>query len=355
MVWEVNYWAWLEGTKGWSPSWFFADHNDSIFHIPVEFYVKCFNEDSTKIVYPYPELYEEENLMLPSSSSYIFYKGKHILNTRFVNYSFSPEGRYLIRDSGKILHTKNVRSYLDVSLSPWCYGRMFDDTIQLESNDRFSHGLEDMRLFEYDGKLCFIASNVNYAPKDKIRMVIGEYNPETLSYSNCLVLEPPTDTYCEKNWIPITPSNGQISSVENPLEQYNNLCFIYSWYPFTIGRLDNNGKLNIVRSTKIYAPHFHKVRGSSIFLTDGDNGRIGVVHFSEEGSPRKYYHMLVRLDPQTLLPIAYSEPFCFQHHGVEFCIGFAIYGTQYAFWVSKKDNDATMILIDQNKITLSEI
>ena len=347
MVWEVNYWAWLEGTKGWSPTWYSANHNDSIFCLPVRFYVKCFNDGCIKTLYDYPELYEEENQMLPSSPSYIFYQGKHILNTRFVNYSFNPEGRYDIRHPDRTLLTMNVRSYLDDELVPWCYGKMFDDTVTLESNNRFSHGLEDMRLFEYDNKLCFVASNANYAPNDRIRIVMGEYDATKLSYSNCRVLEPPTDTNCEKNWVPITiPPDNEC--------QEECLGFIYSWYPYRIGRIDDTNKLQIIREHSIYAPHFHKVRGSSIFIKDG-GGLLGVVHFSEEGSIRKYYHMLVRLDPVTLVPIEYSEPFCFQHHGVEFCIGFTIYREKYVFWVSKKDNDAIMIQIDRSLIDMYKI
>ena len=39
ILWEVNFWAWLEVAAGWSPTWIPADHNDSIlfsfshFHI----------------------------------------------------------------------------------------------------------------------------------------------------------------------------------------------------------------------------------------------------------------------------------------------------------------------------------
>jgi len=34
LVWEVNYWAWLEGLGFISPIWYLADHNDSIVNIP---------------------------------------------------------------------------------------------------------------------------------------------------------------------------------------------------------------------------------------------------------------------------------------------------------------------------------
>ena len=34
LVWEVNYWAWLEACEYISPIWYHADHNDSILNIP---------------------------------------------------------------------------------------------------------------------------------------------------------------------------------------------------------------------------------------------------------------------------------------------------------------------------------
>jgi hypothetical protein len=34
LVWEVNTWAYLETTTSWSPSWWKADHNDSIIMLP---------------------------------------------------------------------------------------------------------------------------------------------------------------------------------------------------------------------------------------------------------------------------------------------------------------------------------
>jgi len=34
LVWEVNYWAWLENKCLISPTWYLADHNDSIVYIP---------------------------------------------------------------------------------------------------------------------------------------------------------------------------------------------------------------------------------------------------------------------------------------------------------------------------------
>ena len=40
MTWETNVWTFLELNTDWNPSWFLADHNDSIIQIPDEFFVK---------------------------------------------------------------------------------------------------------------------------------------------------------------------------------------------------------------------------------------------------------------------------------------------------------------------------
>jgi hypothetical protein len=37
LVWEVNFWAWLENKEYWLPDVYAADHNDSIVHIPSDY------------------------------------------------------------------------------------------------------------------------------------------------------------------------------------------------------------------------------------------------------------------------------------------------------------------------------
>jgi hypothetical protein len=358
LVWEINLWAWIEIHKNWTPKWYDSDHNDSILHIPSENYIECLNNKLKKVYYNYPNINENEIQYLNSSASYIYFQGKHILNTRFVNYSYTDEGLYSIRDKYNILHTKNVYSILNEdTFIPNEYKEMMDSSIELNSTNCYSHGLEDIRLFEYNGKICFISTNVNYSTNGKNRMLIGEYNIEKLSYDNCKVLEPPTDTYCEKNWIPIikTIANGGDHN-ENNNDDNNKkreeLYFIYSWSPMQIGKIGEDGKtLEIVQQYEISKPIFKKVRGSSVFIDDGDT-LLGIVHFSEEMKPRHYFHMFVRLEKDTFKPISYSKPFCFQHYGVEFCLGFTMKKDEYIFWISKKDNDTVMVSINKNEIPI---
>lgn len=39
LVWEVNYWAWLETNKNFNPIWYQADHDDTIINIPKAIYI----------------------------------------------------------------------------------------------------------------------------------------------------------------------------------------------------------------------------------------------------------------------------------------------------------------------------
>ena len=114
-----------------------------------------------------------------------------------------------------------------------------------------------------------------------------------------------------------------------------------------IGTLNNENELVIEMKHPIKSPWFHKVRGSSLFVDNGVQF-VGVVHFSEDTTPRRYYHMLVSLDKETFKPLKYSEIFNFQHLGIEFCIGFAIKNGEYIFWISQMDRDPLYITMPVN-------
>jgi len=336
LIWEVNFWAWLEANGYWKPHWYAADHNDRIFNIPTQFCARLLEDKIEKINYNYPEI---ENFK-PSSPSYLYHNGEHLLNTRYVNYRYSPSGSYLINHEKNTLITKNIVSVLDDEFLPKNYNEMNESIDGLTNYDAYSVGLEDIRLYSFKNEVKFIATNVNYVGNRTNRIIIGNYDTSTFSYTNCRILNPPTITGCEKNWIPIIKENRE--------------HFIHKWSPYEIGRINmDNNQLEIIESYEIKSPDFHRIRGSTIFIDYSDSILIGVVHFCEETMPRQYYHILVLLDKESLKPFRYSDPFCFQHIGVEFCIGFTIKNDQYIFWVSKKDNDAVMVSIKMDEIPIS--
>ena len=107
-------------------------------------------------------------------------------------------------------------------------------------------------------------------------------------------------------------------------------------------------QLEIVRRHDLVNPIFKHVRGSTIFIEYDSAHLVGLVHYSKEGSPRNYYHMLVLLEKDTLLPVKMTAPFFFEKVGIEFCIGMAIKDDNYVFWISTFDRDAIMITVPKN-------
>lgn len=332
LVWEVNFWAYIE-QNGWAVSWYSANHSDSLItNLTLSCYTLCLaeREGYQSIVYDYPKIPGFH----PTSTSYIKRRkdGRRYVNVRYVNYWLFPNGYYGYSSDEHIIENINVVCEIDGSWRPkmpTSFRTMVENTGLSRFSGTYSRGLEDIRIYESaEGGIKCIATNMNYSAGGRNRMVVGDYCVDTCEIKNGRILQPPVESYCEKNWIPI--GDGM---------------FIYQWSPFQIGRLDESGRLRIVIEHKIVAPQFHRVRGSSIFTRVEGEGYLGVVHFSEEGSPRHYFHMMVLLDSVSFLPKKYSQPFCFQTLGIEFCIGFTVEGGEYIFWISRMDRDPMVIKI----------
>ena len=156
-------------------------------------------------------------------------------------------------------------------------------------------------------------------------MVIGDCSGT--EFQNITILEPPSWTGCEKNWIPLGANK-----------------FIYQWHPLQIGSPEN-GVLKIVQEWPT-PPVFHNLRGSTIFHPFHSQELIGVVHSSVEGSPRHYYHRLVVLDAGSYKPLRYTPPFVLGRVGIEFCVGMALESnSRVRFWYSQHDRDPIWVSV----------
>lgn len=353
LIWEVNFWAWLESNSEWRPTWYKADHNDAIIsNMSASFYSLSLRDlGSEKYKYGYPNI----DGYHMSSASYLKYGDKHLLNTRYVNYWYYNDGGYMFYDGKNIIRTKNIFSELNLVedggpdiLVPMDYVEM-NETIDLPKYELYSRGIEDIRLYEYNGRVKYIATTVGYHTTGGNRMMIGNYDFESQTYSDSCLVEPPGNTWCEKNWVPVKDWD---------LEK-NRELFIYKWSPMEIGEIVLNSegvrKLEIIQRfhETERVPLFHKMRGSAPFVEYGGE-MVGVIHFSEETKPRHYFHMMVVLDKDTMQPLRYSEPFYFENISIEFCIGFDIRCDKYWFWISQYDRDPLLIALDVNKLLIQQ-
>ncbi len=65
-----------------------------------------------------------------------------------------------------------------------------------------------------------------------------------------------------------------------------------------------------------------------------------MVHMVIYGNPRRYMHVWVVLDKETLKPIKMSHPFTFRHHGVEYCLGAQVWNDELQVFASVWDRES---------------
>ena len=335
MVWDVNFWAYLEREKYWSPVTYNADHNDSIVQIPLFSVSHRMLESVSQII---PCAYPHLKGYFPSSASFCQVDDVRYVNMRYVNYKYLGSGHCHVYDENGITKTKNLKLRLDRDYKPFCHLWIDDVVTNLPTPDvdEQFQGIEDIRLYVYKKQVKFCATTVNYSGCARNRIVYGEYG-DTLK--NVTVIHPPTDTLCEKNWIPVIYQN----------QEY----FIYSWQPFRMGKIEKD-TLKISITHDVLFPFFQQVRGSSNVISmrnnKGEHTYVCVVHVSVEKTlPKQYYHMFVMLDAN-MCPIYFSQIFYFDAYGPEYCLGLHSDKGYYILWISRKDRNPLCIVIEKTKI-----
>jgi hypothetical protein len=345
LIWEVNFWAYVELRHSLSVIWYPGDHNQTILEISVKnMALRLADLPSCQhIKYEYPD----HGDFIPTSTAYINYSGKDIINTRFVNYWLHENGSYWIKDPDSYIRTRNFCSQLESeTMLPTEFKEMNEESSGLYCSGGNIYGLEDIRLYERNGEIYYIATSINYSCLGKNRMVKGRYDINNgLILSSEVLVPPDPNSWCEKNWIPLV-------NYGNEEDEY----FIYKWNPVEIGILqpfENSSQKQLVieKTWQHNAPLFSNIRGSTP-LVKTDEGLLCVVHFSYEGHPRNYFHMLVLLENITMKPLKYSEFFFFNNMSIEFCIGFMIRNEKYHFWISNFDRDPELIIVDNSEIPL---
>jgi hypothetical protein len=267
----------------------------------------------------------------PSSVSFFTYKDRPYHNVRFVNYSIDQRnGSYFMKEGSwsteHPVRTQNAVWNGKTGLL------MKDDSVHLPriAGSRI-RGLEDVRIApDAAGDLRFYATQREYSEKNRI--VSGLYDMKTQSYRDCKVLEPPTETDCEKNWLPIPGTND----------------ILYAWYPLQIGQV-RGSRLELTKTLE--TPWFFRhLRGSAVPFHVGSDLWV-VVHFVEHSSPRKYFHAIVILNGETYIPHSISMPFTFKATGIEYCLGARATPDGIEFAVSSWDDNPFLTTVPVDKFT----
>lgn len=260
-------------------------------------------------------------------SSVCSFEGYHMV--RFVNYSITNTGSYDMKE-GKYSPDHAVRTQNVVWSPDGHLKQMRDDTVTLPRRKHHILGLEDVRVYRNaDDVLRFVATSSEYS--EKIRIVTGELDIDSGEYKNTAVIESPLDSGCEKNWIPVNGTHD----------------IIYSWKPLRVGHLDGNTlKFDTVHETPNF---FRHLRGSAVPIRVG-NELWCLVHYVEYCMPRKYFHCIVVLDPETYKPKRISLPFVFRSSGIEYCLSMTQVKKNVEFMFSSWDDNPCITQVPMSSL-----
>jgi glycosyltransferase involved in cell wall biosynthesis len=271
---------------------------------------------------------------IPTSTSFCkLENGNYLLNVRYVNYRIQPDGSYLMYQDGVLsrdhaVRTENYMCYMNSKfniISPLQKMLMCDSPV----NNTHIKGLEDVRIFRTENEIRYLASTMEYSYDGKIRQHTGKYDYKSCTFVMNSSLIPPTDTECEKNWIP-----------------YKNK-FIYKWHPFQLCSIQNN-KL-VIESSEETPLFFSHMRGSSNLIEE-DGYLWGITHCVIYEQPRKYYHMVVKIDSSTNKLIGYTQPYYFLNNAIEYCLGFDKRGTKMYAFVSQNDSNPVFVEFNESDL-----
>lgn len=245
-------------------------------------------------------------------------------NIRFVNYNLNHlNTTYTMKDGSYSEHNPVITQNA-------CYNEitkeitlMDDSSTNLPRIQAQVKGLEDLRIYRDTlGEMRFTATVAEYEPRHAI--LRGKYDQDTGKYSDCIVMESPSGSSCEKNWLSI-PGTDDV---------------IYHWFPVQIGKY-RGSKLDI--HTRHPTPWFFRhLRGSGAPVRV-KNELWTLTHFVIGEHPRIYFSCIVALDAKSYRPTRVSLPFLFNSSLVEFCINIRVEGKKIKCIYSTVDDNLSEI------------
>jgi glycosyltransferase involved in cell wall biosynthesis len=245
-------------------------------------------------------------------------------NIRFVNYNLNHTNTtYTMKDG---LYSENN----PVMTQNACYNEitkevtlMDDSSTNLPKIDARVKGIEDVRIYRDSlDELRFAATVAEYVPYHA--MMRGKYDPDTGKYSDCIIMESPTGSYCEKNWLALSGTDD----------------VIYHWFPLQVGKY-RGSKLDI--HTRHPTPWFFRhLRGSGA-PAKVKNEWWALTHFVIGEHPRHYFSCIVVIDAASFRPKRISVPFLFHSTYVEFCSNIRVKGKTITCIYSTLDDNLSEI------------
>lgn len=295
------------------------------------------------------ELTSGTGLMNPS----VFVDGDKIsLILRHVNYTFYHSEKKLFQhywgpltyvhpENDMHLRTTNYYCELDSDCNLKKYTKI--DTSKFDNYEPLWDfvGLEDARLFRWDGKLytCGVRRDLDTAGTARMDLCEIHVDQDLVVEISRFRIPAPGDnnTYCEKNWMPILDKPFHFVKWTNPTEivkinpEDKSCETVYMSNEFYELKRDLRGGSQVIRIGKFYVACVHEV----VFF-DSSTGRKDAI----------YLHRFVVWD-QDFKIVKLSQDFSFMGGDVEFCAGMSKYEDDILLTFGFQDNASYILRMSQ--------
>lgn len=297
------------------------------------------------------ELTNGLGLMNPSV---LIHNDKIIVNLRAVNYTFyhsekklfqHPWGplTYLHPENDMHLRTDNYYLELNEDYEITRFNKI--DTSKFDTYEPLWEfvGLEDVRLFCWDGKLYTsgVRRDLDTIGTGRMELCEIEVSEDSVKEISRFRIPPPNDpkSYCEKNWMPFTDLPYHYIKWCNPTEvvkvnpetQTSETVFLSDKVNF---QRDIRGGSQVISVGDYYIACTHEVH-----LFNSEVGRKDAV----------YKHRFIAWDKDFNV-VNYSKDFDFMTGHVEFCVGMTKYKDKFLMTFGFQDNAAYLLEVPQKVV-----
>jgi tetratricopeptide (TPR) repeat protein len=230
---------------------------------------------------------------------------------RAVNYTQTGAKVFHTIDAAGVFRTKNFLVQYDADLNLKGQAEIVENLARKRIRSFNLEGLDDCRLFEFQNRFWFTCTTGDTNPTGNFQISLCRLSEkavgDTILVDKLVPLLGPDPYRCEKNWLPFVVNDE--------------LYVVYSHEPLIIYQVDpESGHCDFVKNISNQLD-YSSFRGSAAPIAWG-NGYLLLVHevVFHPNYERAYLHRFVFFDSQFNIQ-QLSNPFYFQHVGVEFCCG----------------------------------
>lgn len=271
--------------------------------------------------------------------------GRLLCNIRHVKYTIYHSRKYphaygplqyIHAENDRTLRTVNYVAELDKYLNIVNYAKVDTSTLDVEPLWEFI-GLEDVRLFRWEGKLYQCGVRRDTTTNGVGRMELSELDENFKEISRRRLPAPIDTSYCEKNWVPVLDQPYTFVKWTNPTE---------------IVDVRNEVKTTVLKDNYVSLPR--DLRGSSHIVPYKDHyvaimHEVALYRNQQHQKDATYLHRFVVWDRDWNVKFI-GEPFSFLGGEIEFCTGATIYEKYLLVSFGHQDNSAYVLKIPLNKL-----